>query len=62
MGPTTSRCENVEYLTSTTDDSVITCDEINAADSVSKMGQQMLWVLCQQIFIKWIAIFRTQFY
>ena len=33
-------CENGEYLVSTIDDSVIACDEIiNAADSVSKMGQ-----------------------
>ena len=35
--PTTCNCGNVEYLTSTIDDSVIMCDEIgNAADSVSK--------------------------
>ena len=36
---TTCSCENVEYLTSTIDDLVITSDEIiNSADSISKKG------------------------
>ena len=49
--PGTCSCENGEYLVSSISDSVITCDEIaNAADSVST-GQQMLWVLDQQIFM-----------
>ena len=42
---TTCSCENVEYLISSIDDSMIMCDDIiNAADSVSKKGQQMFWV------------------
>ena len=56
--PNTCSFENAEYLTSNIDDSVITCDEvINAGDAGSKLCQQMLWVLCQQILIEWIVIF-----
>ena len=41
--PTTCNCGNVEYLTSTIDDSVIMCDEtVNAADSVSKNGSAIV--------------------
>ena len=34
--PTTCSCENVEYLTSTIDNSVTTCDEIKTLEIVYK--------------------------
>ena len=50
--PTTCSCENVEYLTSTIDDSVIMCDEIvNAADSVSKNWSA---IVVSTVFINWL--------
>ena len=43
--PTTCSCENVEYLTSTVDNSVTTCDEIKTLEIVYKK-------MDKQIFIK----------
>ena len=43
--PTTCSCENVEYLTSTIDNSVTTCDEIKTLEIVYKK-------MDKQIFIK----------
>ena len=40
--PTTCSCENVEYLTSTIDNSVTTCDEIKTLEIVyKKMDKQI---------------------
>ena len=63
--------ENVEYLTSTIDGSMTNeiiyaikrCYQKTCYQKMyQKMGQQMLWALYKQIFIKWIVIFCTQFY
>ena len=40
--PTTCSCENVEYLTSTIDNSITTCDEIKTLEIVyKKMDKQI---------------------